>query len=79
MISIRSVNVQTVEASTIVPANGARQIDLSLTATGDLLFASNRQGALELWSLNATGKLQQLTSDGEAKRYPLFVPAVAAQ
>ncbi len=69
--SIRSVNVATGEQAVLVPADGARQIDLSLTPEGNLLFASNRQGQLDVWSASPDGRLQQVTNDGKTQRHPV--------
>jgi Tol biopolymer transport system component len=77
--SIRAVDAETGETSTLVPAEGARQIDLSVTGEGELIFASNRQGSLELWRLRADGQLHQLTTDGEAKRHPVVVKTAQSQ
>lgn len=71
--SIRSVDVATGREAVLVPADGARQIDLALGIDGDLLFASSRSDALEIWRLDAAGTLSQMTHDGSPKRYPALV------
>lgn len=71
--SIRVVDVETREANTLVPAESARQVDLDVTGASELIFASNREGSLELWRLRTDGQLQQLTVDGEDKRHPVIV------
>lgn len=84
--SIRAVHVKSGEARVIAPADGARQIDLSLTPNGELIFSSNRASgnsapdndALELWHADSTGKLSQLSTDGESKRHVILLPSAVA-
>jgi Tol biopolymer transport system component len=71
--SIRSVDVRSGRETVLVAAGGARQIDLASTPQGDLLFVSNRSGALEIWSLDAKGTAAQITHDGAPKRHPVMV------
>lgn len=74
--SIRAIDVTTRQESVLVPAGRARQIDLSQSASGDLLFASNRGGTLEIWSVTPAGRLRQVTAHGPAKRHPLSIPSI---
>jgi Tol biopolymer transport system component len=69
--SIRAVDVQAARESVVVPANGARQVDLSLADDGTLRFVSNRAGTLEVWGATPGGQLRQLTANGTAKRHPV--------
>ena len=71
--SIQAIDSKGGESRTLVPADGARQIDIQIDKQGNLLFASDRQGQMELWSYSKNGQLQQLTDDGSAKRYPVFL------
>ncbi len=71
--SIRSVDLASGRETVRVPADGARQIDLAPGASGDWYFASNREGSLEIWRLDAAGALSQVTHDGTPKRYPTWV------
>jgi len=83
--SIQAVDATTGQVTALVQAKGARQLDLTLTKKGDLLFVSNRTSTagrqersnsdspLEVWQLTPTGQLQQLTNDGEGKRHPVLI------
>ncbi|RIK41539.1 MAG: hypothetical protein DCC55_11645 [Chloroflexi bacterium] len=71
--SVKAVDATNGEISTVVSAESAYQVDLTLTPSGDLLFSSNRHGSLELWRWSAEGNLRALTADGEAKRHSLIV------
>lgn len=71
--SIRAFRLEEREERELASSDGARQIDLSLTPAGELVFASNRNGAAELWVVSPDGNLRQVTIDGSAKRHPLVV------
>jgi WD40 repeat protein len=78
--SIHAFRLEEREERELASSDGARQIDLSLAPNGDLLFASNRNGAAELWVVSPDGNLRQVTTDGSAKRHPLVVsPATQPQ
>ncbi len=77
--SIRAFRLEEREERELASSDGARQIDLSLTPAGELVFASNRGGAAELWVVSPDGNLRQLTIDGNAKRHPLFISASTQQ
>lgn len=81
--SIRALDLLSGDESILVPSEGARHLDISLTSTGELVFASDRDGALEIWSLalGASARehgLEQLTFDGQDKRHPLVVSLTAS-
>ena len=71
--SIRSVNIATGKEITLVPGDKARQVDISLAPTGEVLFSSNRSGKAEIWAVTAAGEMQQLTFDGQPKKLPIFL------
>lgn len=71
--SIRAVDVRGGETRVIVPADGARQIDLALAPNGDLLFASTRGGGLDIWRATPDGRLSRLTHGGTGQRSPLLI------
>ncbi|MFC1464578.1 MAG: TolB family protein [Candidatus Brachytrichaceae bacterium NZ_4S206] len=71
--SIRAIDVKSKKETELASSNGSRQIDLSLTPNGDLMFASNRDGSSEIWSVNESGRMQKVTVDGSPKRHPLFI------
>lgn len=73
--SIKVVDITNGEISTLVSAESAYQVDLTLTISGDLLFSSNRQGTLEIWRWSTEGSTLAITADGEAKRHSLLVPS----
>jgi Tol biopolymer transport system component len=71
--SIRSIDVDTHEESVLVPANGARQIDLSLTSDGNLLFVSNRQGT-DISKVTSEG--QNRTIDSSISTNQIYLPII---
>lgn len=71
--SIHAVDVRSGESRLVVPADGARQIDLALAPDGDLLFASTRGGALAIWRATPDGRLTRLTSGDLGQRSPLLI------
>ncbi len=72
--SIRSVDLTTRQVTELVSAEGADQLDISLSTEGDIFFVSNRGGShSEIWVLDSGGNLQQITTDGNNKRFPLSV------
>lgn len=71
--SVRAFRLEEREERELASSDGARQIDLSLTLAGELVFASNRGGGAELWVVSPDGSLRQVTIDGSAKRHPLIV------
>jgi Tol biopolymer transport system component len=71
--SIHTVNLTTHQTEELVSADGADQLDISLSADGDVFFVSNRGGSPDIWAFDISGNLQQVTADGKNKRYPLFV------
>jgi Tol biopolymer transport system component len=78
--SIRAFRLAEREERELASSDGARQVDLSLTPAGELLFASNRGGVAELWAVSPDGNLRPVTDDGNAKRHPLIVsPAAQTQ
>jgi Tol biopolymer transport system component len=70
--SVRAIDVNNLTERILVPADGARQLDLSLAPNGDLVFASDRGDVLEVWTVSRDGHLQQVTADGKPKRFPLI-------
>jgi Tol biopolymer transport system component len=72
--SIRSIDVRSGKEMVLVPADGARQIDLSLSDDGQLFFVSDRAGALDVWSVNTSGQFRQITAGSDAKRHPVVIP-----
>jgi len=71
--SVRAIDVNNLTERVVVPADGARQLDLSLAPNGDLMFASDRGDVLEVWTVSSDGHFQQVTADGQPKRFPLIV------
>lgn len=72
--SIRAIEVQSGQETILVDNIDSRQIDLSLTGSEGLVFSSNRAGDQEVWSFDlASNRLQQLTFDGEGKRWPVLL------
>lgn len=78
--SIRAMAVQNLRESVLVDNISSRQIDLSLAGSEGLVFSSNRAGRQEVWRVDRQGQqLQQLTFDGEGKRWPVLIAAPQAQ
>lgn len=78
--SIRTMEVQSLRETVLVDNIDSRQIDLSLAGADGLVFSSNRAGDQEVWNFDlASNRLQQLTFDGEGKRWPVLITAPQAQ
>ncbi|MBE7467754.1 MAG: PD40 domain-containing protein [Anaerolineales bacterium] len=78
--SIRAMKVQDAQESVLVDNIASRQIDLSLTGAEGLVFSSNRAGRQEVWRVDTQGRqLEQLTFDGEGKRWPVLITTPQAQ
>lgn len=78
--SIRVMEIQHVKETVLVENIDSRQIDLSLAGAEGLVFSSNRAGSQEVWRVDLKGnQLQQLTFDGEGKRWPVVITASQTQ
>ncbi|NJN98767.1 MAG: hypothetical protein HC875_34080, partial [Anaerolineales bacterium] len=78
--SIRAMEVQSLRETVLVDNISSRQIDLSLAGAEGLVFSSNRAGRQEVWRVDRQGQqLQQLTFDGEGKRWPVLIASAQAQ
>jgi Tol biopolymer transport system component len=78
--SIRAMEVQSAQETVLVDNIDSRQIDLSLAGAEGLVFSSNRAGGQEVWQVDQQGQqLEQLTFDGESKRWPVMVAAPLSQ
>lgn len=72
--SIKRFDIAAEKPVVLVPAEGARQTDVSITPTGEILYISNRTGKSEVWHTTIDGKYTQVTKDGEDKTIPIFLP-----
>lgn len=78
--SIRALEVQNLRETVLVDNLSSRQIDLSLAGAEGLVFSSNRAGKQEVWHFDLKShQLQQLTFDGEGKRWPVLIATSQAQ
>lgn len=75
--NIHLIDLETGQESELLPLEGTHNYDPFWSPDGKwLLFVSDRSGADEIWAIGADGtNLQQLTNDGQAKRFPLWLPS----
>jgi Tol biopolymer transport system component len=71
--SIHAVDLATRESRVLVTSDGANQFDLALSADGNIYFVTTRSGNSEIWVLDSSGQLGQITSDGQSKRHPIII------
>jgi WD40 repeat protein len=73
--NIHLVEVATGAERDLLPLTGQYNYDPCWSPDGSrLVFVSDRSGSDEVWAINVDGSgLQQLTDDGQPKRYPLWL------
>ncbi len=75
--NIHLVDTQSGEERDLLPLKGKHNYDPCWSPDGSrLVFVSDSGGADEIWAINVDGSgLQQLTKDGQYKRFPLWIRA----
>ena len=73
--NIHLVQVETGQEWALLPLDGQHNYDPCWSPDGSrLVFVSDRSGADEIWVIDLDGTgLQQLTDDGQVKRFPLWL------